>query len=120
MSDATVINNREQLFTPDRMAVRYTTVTIDGMTFRLQSMSDKVWTRIQASAVKRDGTMDKMNAQMVSAMIIVESVVDEQGNRVFTEADIRNFRDMDAGFVARLADACRTHIGIQETEEVKN
>lgn len=107
--------------TSERLARRFKEVEIDGMTFRIQSISDRVWTKIQASAMKKDGTIDRVLAQLINARVIVECVVDADGNCIFTESDVNKIRDLDAGLIARLADACRKHVGADEpSEELKN
>lgn len=118
-----IANTPEAFFNAKTVATRYLTEEfpeIGSVCFR--SLTDKEWTKIQSSVMKKEGSVDRALAQLLNARILVETIVDPvTKNKVFTDSDIPKFRDMDAGLVAKLAAIARKHLGIEDDEdEIKN
>lgn len=96
---------------------RYVDVEIRGSKYRLRSLNDKEWTRLQASNVKKDGTLDRIKAQTNNVRTIIACVVDGNGETLFTDNDVDALRTIDAGVIQELAEACSSHIGIGDDDE---
>ena len=96
---------------------RYTDAEVRGEKYRIRSLNDREWTRLQASNVKKDGTIDRVAAQTNNVRTSIACVVDGNGEPLFTDQDIDKLRKIDAGVIQDLAGACSEHIGIGGEEE---
>lgn len=65
----------------------------------------------------RDGKADMSKAVQVPVQMCLQQVVDEQGERLFSDADIKHIEALHAGAVSRIAEAVRRLSGVQDTED---
>lgn len=115
------VSDKTAILSPQNTNRRFHVVDITGIgPVRFRSLTDKEWTRIQSTAMKKEGTIDKVHAQLINARLLVETIVDHEGNTILSESDIPALRDLDAGIMARLGTACRKHVGVEDEEAVKN
>lgn len=117
MSETNGYANRDALLALASDKRRYQDVDIRGQKYRLRSLNDKEWTRLQASNVKKDGTIDRIAAQTNNVRTIIACVVDGDGEPLFSDQDIEKLRTIDAGVIQDLAGACSDHIGIGGDDE---
>lgn len=95
-------------------ARRYRDVEVDGLKFRVQSISEGERSAIETDhALAADDDKKKRQAmQCYKSRFIVSCLVDGQGNRIFADNDVETVKQMDSRITNRLMDAIEEHIGI--------
>lgn len=91
-----------------------------GMSARIRSLTAAEWADIDAknTDTKRGGLSAK-GLKESDFRLIVASVVDPDGNQVFSESDIPKIGEIDAGVTIPLTRAIREHSGLRgDVEEV--
>lgn len=68
----------------------------------------------------KDGKADMSKAVQVPVQMCLQQVVDENGDRLFTDSDIKNIESLHAGAVQRIAEAVRKLSGMQDAEDNKD
>lgn len=104
------MNTRDQL--RKRCQRRYRELTIDGIDFRLQSMTEAERSSVELSPLPR-----------LRAVLIATCLVDEDGDRLYTDSDedIDELLKLDSRITVPLSDAISDHCQVAELEElVKN
>lgn len=97
-------------FLSGRQARRYADVNIDGQKFRLRSLNALEANTIQARVIVEDDEEDRIREiATANCRTISQCVVDGNGDRIFTDEDVDQIAQVDAGFVSRLAEACSLH-----------
>lgn len=84
--------------------------------FRIQSLTGKELNEFVGGATKKDET-----AQNVA--LLAMCLVDDEGNRLFTNGDAAQLQDLDLGVMVKLLDACQRHNHLGEDTQkamVKN
>lgn len=83
---------------------RYSTATIDGIgEVRLQSLSELERAKVEVAS--------KNDQFKLRALLIAVSLVDVDGNRLFSDDDVDSVLSMDSRITLRLSDAVLEHIG---------
>lgn len=111
------IASRESLL--NRTNRRYTEVTVDGVKYRIQSLTEGEKSRYENSITNSKGSV-KLQARM---QLLIATVVDDEGNRLFTSDDYSAMAQVDGALTGKLFNAAIEHCGFQEAdidELVKN
>lgn len=90
---------------------RFKDVVIEGLgKFRIRSLSALEANTVQAKALAAEDTEQKIK-EFVATNIryIVQSVVDSEGHRIFSDTDVAKLLDLDARQMAELARECQKH-----------
>lgn len=104
---------REELFGKPAER-RFTEVTVQGKTFRLRSLTAG---ELNPWAAK---SQDEKGAATAGPRLIVLMAVNENGQTIFGDADVKLWLDQDAAFVAELARHCQEHSGQLTEAEVED
>lgn len=93
---------------------RYTRRDVDGIgSVRVQSL-----TELERATVEVVASQD---AKKMRAMLIVQSLVDDDGNRLFSDKEVDSVLQMDSRISMALSDVVLDHIGRDKSEDaVKN
>ena len=76
---------------------------------RLQSLSDRQRRRIDASKVGDDGEVDISKYEEVFGWMAVEAVIDENGDRIFSDADVEWLCELDSNATEPLRECIEEH-----------
>lgn len=93
---------------------RYTRRDVDGIgSVRVQSLTELERATVEAIA--------SQDPKKMRAMLIVQSLVDEDGNRLFSDKEVDSVLQMDSRVSIALSDVVLDHIGRDKSEDaVKN
>ncbi len=111
------IASRESLL--NRTNRRYTEVTVDGVKYRIQSLTEGEKSRYENSITNSKGSV-KLQARM---QLLIATVVDDEGNRLFPSDDYSAMAQVDGALTGKLFNEAIEHCGFQEAdidELVKN
>lgn len=110
--------NREALLGPAKR--RFATVEIAGLgKIRIRSLTELERSRIEASVRDKKGQLSGTKLVDLKCQLIVETLVDEQGNPLFTKSDIERIRQQDSKITNEIADAINKHVGFSD-EDLEN
>lgn len=109
-------NPRELLAATAR---RYAACEVQGVTYRLRSLSAMEFARVQGVFAKHAADQATAVAQS-NAMLLRMAIVGEDDNPVFGDADLDGLLAIDHGLFDRLADAAASHCRIDEADLKKN
>lgn len=110
-----------ELFDPSallgQVVRRFATVQIEGLgSVRLRSLTELERSRIEASIRDKKGQVSSAKMLDLKCRLIVETVVDAQGNQVFKNSDIEKIRQQDSKVTNALSDAINAHVGITDED----
>ena len=115
MSEANGYVTRDELFGKPTQR-RFKDVVVQGKKFRLRSLTAGELNPWAAKSQDVDG------AATAGPRLIVLMVVNGDGQRIFSDTDVKLWLDQDAAFVAELARCCQEHSGQlteADTEDVE-
>jgi hypothetical protein len=116
----TVYVTRTQFLSHDTAKIRYKDVSIEGLgTVRIKSLTDREHSRLQAATMKSDGKVNITAAMASDAALIAECTLNGDNTAMFSESDVKDIRDRDAGITTTLAAAIRDHIGLPDAGSEK-
>ena len=96
---------------------RYQTVDISGFgTVRIQSLNEKEWAEFEMSAVASKGGIIRKRVEDARRRLIALCVVDGDGNRLLSNADVPSLENLDGSVAAHLFDVCQKHCGFEDNE----
>jgi hypothetical protein len=104
------ISGREQLLGLTKR--RYTDISCGEMTFRLQSLTEAEKSRFEKSILTSKGAI-KDDARR---RLLIVTLVDSDGNRLLTDADMRKLSELDGKVSQKLAAAAMEHTGFTESD----
>lgn len=87
-------------------------IVVDGC--RVQSLTDLELVDLRVKWGKEDASFGVVRADLLAA-----SVVDAEGNRIFSEDDIPKICELPAGFVDKIYRACREINNLDDDEEAQ-
>lgn len=91
---------------------RFAVVEIEGLgNVRIRSMTELERSRLEASIRDKKGNLSSSRMVDLKCRMIVDSVVDENGNPLFTNRDIDQIRQQDSKVTNALVDAIQKHCG---------
>lgn len=90
-----------------------------GGSVRLRSITVRERDRYEASLLEQKGKDRKVNLDNARAKLIILCAVDEEGRRLFTDADLAALARKSAKPMDRLYDACRKLCGISDDDEAE-
>ncbi len=96
---------------------RYATVEVDGLgKVRIRSLTELERSRIEASLRDKKGNLSGNRMIDLKCRMIVETLVDGDGNLLFTNADIERIRQQDSKVTNTLTDAIQAHVGFTDED----
>jgi hypothetical protein len=96
---------------------RYTTVEIPTLgTVRIVNMNERERTQQLAWARDKKGKPLPERVQQMDLRYIVDCVVDEHGNRIFTPEDMPQLQELDWGVKVKLMNAILKHCGLIDVD----
>ena len=95
---------------------RYNTVSIDGMQFRLQSLSESEKSRFEKQVINKKTGEVYMSARR---RLLITMLVDDDGEPLLSGSDLDLLGEMDGAIVAKLFDAASEHAGFSNTDEIE-
>ena len=102
---------------------RYIEIEVAGIKdkVRLQSLSARECSQLEASSVDDKGNASKWLMSLYDARWVVACVVDESGDRVFSDSDVEEVGAQDSFVIDVIAAAARNHCnsGIQTVQELE-
>lgn len=87
---------------------------------RIQSLTELERMQIEFSKLDSDGNLSRELAGRVTARLIVAAVVDENNDRVFSDADVDELANLDAAIAEPLRDAIQAHALAARGDAKKN
>ena len=94
---------------------RFNTVSIDGMEFRLQSLSEAEKSRFEKAVINKKTGEVYMSARR---RLLITMLVDDDGEPLLSGSDMDLLGEMDGAIVAKLFDAASEHAGFTNSEAV--
>jgi hypothetical protein len=94
---------------------RFNTVSIDGMEFRLQSLSESEKSRFEKAVINKKTGEVYMSARR---RLLITMLVDDDGQPLLSGSDLDLLGEMDGAIVAKLFDAASEHAGFTNSEAV--
>ena len=96
---------------------RFNTVSIDGMDFRLQSLSESEKSRFEKQVINKKTGEVYMSARR---RLLITMLVDDDGEPLLSGSDMDLLGEMDGAIVAKLFDAASEHAGFSSPEAVED
>ena len=87
-----------------------------GGAVRLKSLTGTERDRFEASVVQGQGRNTTVNMQNLRAKLVALSAIDEQGNSLFTEEDVKWLGGKSAKALNRLFNAAQSLSGLSESD----
>lgn len=112
MSKSNLISRTDLLA---RCKRRFNTVSIDGMEFRLQSLSEAEKSRFEKAVINKKTGEVYMSARR---RLLITMLVDDDGEPLLSGSDMDLLGEMDGAIVAKLFDAASEHAGFTNSEAV--
>jgi len=99
---------------------RYKTVTLpnSGLMVRIQSLMAGEQNRYETVLLSADGKLDKRRMEDAESRLIVKCIVDDAGNRLFSDAQAPEVAAWDGADAAFLYRECAAHCGINRNQEM--
>ncbi|NLN25332.1 MAG: hypothetical protein GX163_06735 [Bacteroidetes bacterium] len=107
---------REQILTVDDMIKEEVPVPEWGGTVLVKRLSGEERDRYEDSLYKQEGKKYKLTVNNIKARLAAYSIIDENGNRIFTEVDIAELGKKSAKALNRVADVCRKLSGFTDED----
>ena len=107
---------REQILTVDDMIKEEVPVQELGGTVLVKRLSGEERDRYEDSLYKQEGKKYKLTVNNIKARLAAYSIIDENGNRIFTEVDIAELGKKSAKALNRVADVCRKLSGFTDED----
>lgn len=98
---------------------RHKTVEVGGATFRIRNLLAGEYAKVEAcitQAVAAKGAGKAAALAKGSALMLVLCLVDDDGNQIFSEADVDRLEQLDYGVASALFAACTEHSNIDTTD----
>ena len=96
---------------------RFHTVSIEGMQFRLQSLSESEKSRFEKQVINKKTGEVHMSARR---RLLITMLVDDDGQPLLSGSDMDLLGEMDGAIVAKLFEAASEHAGFSNTEEIED
>ena len=102
-------------------AVRYRDVPIRevGLVFRIRSLTELEKSRYEMAPRSR-GDLDRAQVLNAKRRLVALCLVDGEGNRILSDADVEQLRSIDGLVISRLFDACWDHCGFSKDDTVED
>ncbi len=96
---------------------RFATVPIEGVgKVRFRSLTELERSRMEASIRDKRGQVSGSKMLDLKCRMIVETVVDDNGNPVYSNSDIERIRQQDSKITNAIAEAAQAHVGISDED----
>jgi hypothetical protein len=84
-----------------------------GVKLRIRNLNDREKSRYDASLLTKSGEYNK--DQSAKRRLLLECVVDEEGNPYFEDADLDRLQELDGGIIGWAFTECRQHCNLDKT-----
>jgi len=108
--------NKDQIKTVSDLETQEVDVPEWGGAVRLKSLTGTERDRFEASVVQGQGRNTTVNMQNLRAKLVALSAIDEQGNPLFTEEDVKWLGGKSAKALNRLFNAAQSLSGLSESD----
>ena len=108
--------NKDQIKSVSDLETQEVDVPEWGGTVRLKSLTGTERDRFEASVVQGQGRNTTVNMQNLRAKLVALSAIDEQGNPLFTEEDVKWLGGKSAKALNRLFNAAQSLSGLSESD----
>jgi len=96
---------------------RYITESIPEFgDIRIRSLTERERSGLEASQLTEEGSWSREDSVHMRVRWIVLCVVDQEGERIFTDRDTPWLEQIDSAITNVLFDACRRHVGISDQD----
>jgi len=111
---------RDQIFDSQDIQEEIVAVPEWGGSVKVRGMTGIERDVFESSIMQGKGKNIKMNWQNVRAKLVVHSVIDEDGNKLFTDADVARLGEKSAAALDRVFDVAQRLSGItkEDVEEL--
>jgi hypothetical protein len=96
---------------------RFATVEIADLgKVRIRSLTEGERSRIEASMMSKTGEVNSNKIADLKCRMIVECVVDDDGNQVYANSDIDRLRQQDCKVTNDISEAIQAHCGFSKAD----
>jgi len=108
--------NREQILKADDIKTEEVQVPEWGGSVLVRGMTGAERDRYEAAVVEQNGKNTKVNMRNARARLMTMTVVDEKGNKLFTQADIETLGQKSAAALQRVFEVATRLAGIGDED----
>jgi hypothetical protein len=87
-------------------------IEVDGV--RLQSLTEWEMSNLRSRWHSRMNKQDDSVLALMTVDLLAVCIVDEEGNRLFSDKEAGELKSLDSKFAQRLNEACRIHCGLDD------
>jgi hypothetical protein len=104
----------------DKRRYKEVTLPASGLTVRIQSLAAGEQSRYETAAMGPDGKLNRNRMEDAESRLIVKCLVDEAGNRLFSDMQAGELAAWDGADAAFLYRECSKHCGInRQTDDLE-
>lgn len=106
----------KQILTADDLPTEDVEVNEWGGTVRVRALTGAERDKLESSVVEQRGKKTRTNLLDFRAKLVAASVVDDSGQLIFTEKDIRSLSQKSAGALDKVAEVASRLSGMSDTD----
>ena len=110
------ILNMKQILSADDLESQTMTIPEWGGEVIIRTMTEADRSKIEASVIQQNGSNQSVNMERYKVKIVVASLVDEEGKRLFTQKSIDALRQKSARPINRIVNAAQKLNGISDDD----
>jgi len=110
------ILNIKQILSADDLESQTMTIPEWGGEVIIRTMTEADRSKIEASVIQQNGSNQSVNMERYKVKIVVASLVDEEGKRLFTQKSIDALRQKSARPINRIVNAAQKLNGISDDD----
>ena len=110
------ILNIKQILSADDLESQTMTIPEWGGEVIIRTMTEADRSKIEASVIQQNGSNQSVNMERYKVKIVVASLVDEEGKRLFTQKNIDALRQKSARPINRIVNAAQKLNGISDDD----
>lgn len=103
--EAKVVSLREQILSAQDIPTREVEVPEWGLTVTVRGLSGGARDAIEATYTAADGSLDRERFGNFRAAVVAKAIVDEEGDRVFSDADVEALGEKSSLAIGRIFEA---------------
>ena len=85
-------------------------------TFRIRSLTERERSKYEADCLTAKGVFSKAKLEKQKQRLLILCLVDEEGNQLFSEADMAQMEQLDSLVTGYLFNQCAKHCGFSEED----
>ena len=110
------ILNMKQILSADDLESQTMTIPEWGGEVIIRTMTEAERSKIEASVIQQNGSNQSVNMERYKVKVVVASLVDEEGKRLFTQKNIDALRQKSARPINRIVNAAQKLNGISDDD----